>query len=261
MTASKDRYIDSSYGIHIETSDQYLRQNIAMHPRDTGACRSAADCNDNRFCNGTETCVNRTCQPGTAPCADDGVFCNGEESCNEEQDLCEHTGNPCSQELTCDEERDVCTECMEDAQCDDGLFCNGIETCVGGDCQDGISPCPEGVECDEEANTCLIPSITVIPQRIMQSRWIPLPFFMSIRGTNTHFSGASKVTLTPPSVMPPLTFVFHQQALFCMGLMMPGWVTGQLGESLEVSVKTGLENVTGSIDVNLMPFMLVEESR
>ncbi len=201
MTASKDRYIDSSYGIHIDTSDQHLRQDIDMNPRDTGACRSAADCNDGLFCNGTETCVNRTCQPGTPPCADDGIFCNGRKSCNEANDVCQNSGNPCPATVTCDEEQNACTGCIQDAECDDGKFCNGIEMCSAGTCLDGTDPCPEGVTCDDETDDCLFPSISVIPQRIMQSRWIPLPFFMSIRGTNTHFSGASKVSFSPPSIM------------------------------------------------------------
>ncbi len=260
MTAREDRHVDSSYGIRIDTNDQYVRQDIDMHPIDTGGCRSAAECDDGLFCNGIESCVNRTCQPGTGPCVDDGIFCNGEESCNEANDVCEHTGNPCPATVTCDEERDVCTDCTEDAPCDDGLFCNGVETCVGGDCQDGTDPCPEGVECDEETDTCLTPSITVIPQRIMQSHWIPLPFFLSIRGTNTHFSEASKVTFTPPSIM-PLYFVINQETLFCMGLMMPAWLTGPLGESIEVSVKTGLEVVAGELDLRSLPFMLGKEKQ
>jgi hypothetical protein len=260
MTAREDRHIEASYGIHIDCSDQYIRQEIDMQPRDTGACRTAADCNDGRFCSGTETCINRTCQPGTPPCADDGIFCNGAESCNEAQNVCEHAGNPCSQDLTCDEARDVCSNCIEDAQCDDGEFCNGFETCVDGDCLNGTTPCPEGVECDEDADTCLMPSIAAFPRTIMQSRWMPLPLFMSIRGTNTHFGGVSKVIFTPPSVM-MMPFVINQQTLFCMGLMMPGWITGQLPESIEISVTTNLEKATGSAAVFLMPFMLGEEWR
>ena len=92
----------------------------------------------------------------------------------------------------------------------------------------------------------------------MQSHWIPLPLFMSIRGTNTHFSGASKVTFTPPSVM-PLPFVFNQQTIFCMGLMMPAWITGPLGDSIEVGVKTNLEVVTEQLDLMSLPFMMGEE--
>jgi hypothetical protein len=258
MTARKDRYADSSYGFRIDTNDEYIRQDISMHPMGSGGCRAAADCDDGLFCNGTEACMNKVCQPGTAPCADDGIFCNGTESCNEATDVCQHSGNPCPVTLACDEERDACTGCLQDAECNDGQFCNGIETCEAGTCQDGVDSCAEGVECDEDADACLIPEISVIPHTIMQSHWIPLPLFMSIRGTNTHFSGTSKVAFTPSSVM-VLPMLINQETLFCMGLIMPAWVTGQLGDSIEVSIQTGLEVVAEELDLRILPFMLGEE--
>jgi hypothetical protein len=58
-----------------------------------------------------------------------------------------------------------------------------------------------------------------------------------------------------------MPFVINQEALFCMGLMMPGWITGQLPESLVISVSTNLEKATGSAAAFLMPFMLGEERR
>jgi hypothetical protein len=258
ISAAKERYVTFRDSIMIESRDEYIRKDISMYPVNPSGCVNAADCDDGIFCNGTETCVERTCQQGSNPCADDGLFCNGQETCNEENDSCGHAGNPCQSNLTCDEERDACVGCLEDSECDDGLFCNGVETCADGICRNGTSPCAEGVECNEDADTCLMPEISIIPRTIIQSHWIPLPLFMSIRGTNTHFSGASKVSFTPPSVM-IMPFVINQEALFCMGLIMPAWITGQLGDSIEVKVKTNLENATGSIEVNLMPFMLGEE--
>ena len=258
ISAAKERYVTFRDSIMIESRDEYIRKDISMYPVNPSGCVNAADCDDGIFCNGTETCVERTCQQGTPPCAVDGIFCNGEESCNEANDVCEQTGNPCPVNLTCDEESDSCKGCMEDAKCDDGLFCTGIETCDDGTCRDGTSPCAEGVECDEETNTCLMPEISIIPRTIIQSHWIPLPLFMSIRGTNTHFSGASKVSFSPLSVM-ALPMLINQQTLFCMGLMMPGWITGQLPESLEINVTTGKEKATGNIAMVLMPFMMGEE--
>jgi|GEM_PF-5073457 len=44
---------------------------------------SNANCNDNKFCNGDETCSDNQCVPGTPPC-DEEI-----ESCNEEDNICE----------------------------------------------------------------------------------------------------------------------------------------------------------------------------
>ena len=63
------------------------------------ACRSAADCDDGVFCNGSETC-NRTsglCQPGAAPCSD----------------------------LICVETEDVCVQCLTNADCTAWERCDG----------------------------------------------------------------------------------------------------------------------------------------
>jgi DNA-binding beta-propeller fold protein YncE len=109
------------------------------------------------------------------------------------------------------------------------------------------------VQVFEETNP--VPSILVTPRAIMQSRWMPLPLFMSIRGANTHFSDASKITFSPSSVMQFPLVVINEQTLYCIGLLMPTWLTGPLSEELEVKVTTGLENVTGSIELHMMPFM------
>jgi hypothetical protein len=96
-------------------------------------CTFDSDCNDGLFCNGTETCVDGTCQAGTPPNCDDGVGCTDD---------------------SCDEGTDTCTYTPNDASCDDGLYCNGVETCdQGTDCQSGTDPCP-GKGCDEDDDIC-----------------------------------------------------------------------------------------------------------
>jgi endonuclease I len=99
-----------------------------------GGCTSDPECDDGIFCNGAETCVTGTCQPGTAIDCSDGVACT-DDSCNETTDSCDNVAN--------------------DANCDDGLFCNGTETCDPVlDCQAGTDPCP-GQLCDEVADACV----------------------------------------------------------------------------------------------------------
>ena len=257
ISSSKESYVTSRDSIRIEADDEYIINDFSMYPVNASGCVNADDCNDGIFCNGVETCVNKTCQSGTSPCAADGIFCNGAETCDEQNDSCGHAGDPCQADLTCDEERNACVGCLEDAQCDDGLFCTGAESCLDGACQAGTYPCPEGVVCDEETDECMLPTLTVTPRAIMQSHWMPLPVFMSIRGTNTHFGSSSSLTFNPRSVM-ALPMMINPETIFCFGLMMPAWITQQAGESLEVRVTTGPENATGSVEVRLLPFLLRE---
>ena len=144
------------------------------------------ECDDGLYCNGAETCVDHTCQPGTAVTCDDGVACT-DDSCNEATDSCDYVPNDanCANGLYCDgtetchatlgcqpgtavdcddgvnctidscnEGTDSCDNIPDDAYCDDGLFCNGAETCdTGLGCLPGSDPCP-GQYCDEDADTC-----------------------------------------------------------------------------------------------------------
>ncbi len=89
-------------------------------------------CDDGNFCNGTETLVDGSCQPGTAVSCDDGVDCTV-DSCNESTGSCDNIAN--------------------DSTCDNGMFCDGNETCDPIlDCQMGSPPsCDDGVVCTEDS--------------------------------------------------------------------------------------------------------------
>ena len=102
-------------------------------------CNSNADCDDTLVCNGAETCVAGTCQPGTPMDCDDDVSCTV-DSCNEGTGLCDKT--------------------PDDGLCDNGLFCDGAETCDPSlDCQaGGGDPCPGGTTCNEATETCDTPA-------------------------------------------------------------------------------------------------------
>jgi hypothetical protein len=131
-------------------------------------CLEDADCEDNVWCNGTETCVDRQCISSGNPCPiDDGFFCNGEETivCIEETQECGHTGNPCPDDgnlcngdETCDEDAGQCVNTGNPCE-DDGLFCNGDEFCdpTQIDCQHSGDPCEEGEICVEETDECKEP--------------------------------------------------------------------------------------------------------
>ena len=156
-------------------------------------CTTNAQCSDGLFCNGAETCVTGTCQPGTPPSCDDGVGCTT-DSCNESTDSCDHAGSNavcddgafCNGEETCnpttgcqsgttvdcndgvgctvdacDEEIDDCVRTPNDAVCNDGLLCNGLEVCnPTSGCESGNPlTCDDGISCtadacNESADTC-----------------------------------------------------------------------------------------------------------
>uniref|UniRef100_A0A7S2H3M8 Serine protease n=1 Tax=Helicotheca tamesis TaxID=374047 RepID=A0A7S2H3M8_9STRA len=103
----------------------------------TGECSHEPNdsrCNDEKFCNGEETCTATGCQAGSFPC-DDGIACTVD---------------------TCDEINDTCTNEPNDADCDDDIFCNGIETCSASEgCRSGMDACLDsGFTCEEITETC-----------------------------------------------------------------------------------------------------------
>jgi sugar lactone lactonase YvrE len=260
MTAEKNGYETAWTAIRIESTDQYIREDIAMRPLDKPACITDADCDDGLFCNGMESCSADTCQPGTGLCAEDGLFCNGGESCNEENDTCEHSGSPCPGHLSCVEENNQCVEnqCTTDADCNDGLHCNGTETCGGGICQMGSNPCSEPtLECNEENDLCVEgATIQLLPNPCLQSRWIPLLMFLRIIGVNTHFDTSSRVTFNPPGAVLALPILGDSKHIFTIGFMMPGWFRSV--DSVNVTVTTGSEEVSGVLTIELLPFLLNE---
>jgi hypothetical protein len=98
-------------------------------------CSTNEECDDDLYCNGTETCVGSVCQPGTPPnCPDDGLFCNGTESCNEDIDDCDHSGDPCGVGTICNETENRCdvVACYIDGDCSDDEACTTDECFLGG---------------------------------------------------------------------------------------------------------------------------------
>jgi hypothetical protein len=245
--------------LNIDPTDEYIQKNINMSPR-SKPCSEDADCDDGDYCNGVEICLDEKCEPGTYPCGDDGLYCNGEEvGCDEDNDTCEHSGSPCPGHLACDEDNEECVEkeCETNEKCDDGQFCNGEETCENGLCQEGINPCTDPTPaCDEEQDICIEgPSIQLLPNPCWQSHWIPLPMFLRIVGTNTHFDGFSRVTFDPPGTVMALPPIFGDaEHLLMIGLLMPGWLATV--DSIEVKIKTGSELISETLILDSLPFMM-----
>ncbi|MAQ19233.1 MAG: hypothetical protein CMN30_31085 [Sandaracinus sp.] len=115
---------------------------FAPRPR----CMLPDDCDNDRFCDGVEQCIDGACMPGTPPCAED--------VCNDDSDSCE-----CTAEMRVDADMDgtFAPPCGND--CDDNEPSRSpdmVETIGDGidnDCDGMVDECPpEGcpVECPAE---------------------------------------------------------------------------------------------------------------
>ncbi|NMB75029.1 MAG: hypothetical protein GYA21_07855 [Myxococcales bacterium] len=132
------------------------------------ACSQAEDCDDSRWCNGLEVCLDGACASPGRDC-NDNDRCT-EDSCNESLDRCDHLplSNPpaegppgdasCTDNVDndCDGQTDMadtgCMSCTQDAECDDGNACT-TDACAGGHCSntavgDG-APCDDGRYCTD----------------------------------------------------------------------------------------------------------------
>ncbi len=149
-------------------------------------CTADAECDDGRFCTGTESCVAGFCAKGlpvvcsgddgvactaflcseeTHSCVqvpndyacDDGVFCNGEERCDATAGCvsgmpvaCAGGGVACVVG-ECNESAKRCIQFADDSKCDDGAFCTGREYCdPSNGCQSSEPPCVDGVACTDD---------------------------------------------------------------------------------------------------------------
>ncbi len=100
-----------------------------------GADVEGSECDDELFCNGSDTCSGGTCSShAEAPCAGPDGDDDCRESCNEETDTCNANDT-------------------NGSSCNDGLFCNGTETCLNGLCNvHSGNPCGAGPECRQGCN-------------------------------------------------------------------------------------------------------------
>jgi cysteine-rich repeat protein len=110
-------------------------------PSGTACTDDGNVCTDNE-CNGAGSCV---ANPNTVPC-DDDLFCNGTDTCSG-GGCSAHSGDPCGIE-TCNEATDACEECQTGADCFDANICTD-DVCNAGTCENpNISgPCDDTDAC------------------------------------------------------------------------------------------------------------------
>lgn len=142
-----------SFGNPCESGETCNEDTNDCAPGCTTACVTNADCADDRFCNGIESCINGCCVSGAVPCAQGQVCCEDSDLCAQ---CCSNADCPGGQ--TCNRSIARCqgggSPCTDDSTCDDGQFCNGAEFCADGECHNCVSPCTSGQVCDENAEQC-----------------------------------------------------------------------------------------------------------
>lgn len=137
-------------------------------PSGQSCCPGASTCRDcctNSDCPSGEVCVSGACQVANcgnqgngSPC-NDNLYCNGTDTCL--AGTCsQHSGEPCPVGYVCDESSDSCVPgCIDGSECSDDLFCSSGGICRVGKCFGYGSTCPSapGVNdplCNETLDTC-----------------------------------------------------------------------------------------------------------
>jgi len=122
-------------------------------------------CDDDRFCNGADTCEGGSCSVHA------GDPCTPPEMCDESADACDASCSGCLIGTTCfgdgnPNPANVCEICdvasssvawtaNDGASCEDGDFCTGTDTCVGAVCEHSGDPCDPTETCDSTAAACV----------------------------------------------------------------------------------------------------------
>ncbi len=128
---------------------------------------TAADgvsCDDDRFCNGADTCSGGSCSDHA------GDPCIAPQMCDESLDVCDAscegciigticygdtTANPLNVCQICDvATSDTAWTAADGASCEDGDFCTGTDTCVGDQCVHTGDPCDATETCDSTSASC-----------------------------------------------------------------------------------------------------------
>lgn len=105
-------------------------------------------------------------------------------------------------------------------------------------------------------------SIVVSPDSMLRSRWIILPYLMTIEGTDTNFViSSTKVSFTPAGSIlgtPPLILDAESilQLTFVNSSLFLAWTED---ETVTVTVTTGTEVATDAVAIEMLPFPLDEQ--
>ena len=99
-------------------------------------------------------------------------------------------------------------------------------------------------------------NITVSPDTVLRSRWIPLPSMLAIEGNGTNFEQrVSKPTYSPENALiklPPL--VLNAEMIWQMVLVNPAWLAQAGNQTVTCTVDGGSDD----FDIKLLPLILDE---
>jgi len=130
----------------------------------TWTANDGVSCDDDRFCNGADSCLGGSCAVHA------GDPCTPPEMCDESTDACDASCEGCVVGPTCygdgtTNPTNVCEICdvaasdtawtaNDGASCEDGDFCTGIDLCVGDQCVHAGDPCDPTETCDSTSASC-----------------------------------------------------------------------------------------------------------
>jgi hypothetical protein len=97
-------------------------------------------------------------------------------------------------------------------------------------------------------------TVTVFPDRLLGSRWIPLPYLLMITGEDTVFSPASTVEFEPKGDIIALGQAGLGDIFFTLFFLNANPQEG----TVSIMINTGEEIVTGEITIELIPFPFAE---
>jgi len=103
------------------------------------------------------------------------------------------------------------------------------------------------------------PIITVSPDPMLRSRWVMIPVVIRIQGENTNFNILqSRMSFSPSNaVVPTPRLVLGKKNILQLIFVNPPWLAARAEEgTLEVTVTTGSEAVTDTVDIQMLPFGL-----
>ena len=95
---------------------------------------------------------------------------------------------------------------------------------------------------------------------LIRSKWLILPSFLTIRGTNTSFNASSKITFEPrTAVIKLMQRVVDEENIATFVLVMPSWFAFAEGQQIGLKVTTGPEEARSALDVKMLSTVLAGE--
>ena len=104
--------------------------------------------------------------------------------------------------------------------------------------------------------------LTVSPDPVRRSRWVVLPTLMVLQSDTANFGILqSKVTYSPANAVIKMPrMVLGKHSIWQLVLVNPPWLAGgATDDTLTVTVTTGAETVTGTTNIEMLPFGLDEQ--